>query len=63
MASVFVVIFSSYHSINCQNENSDFKVKMLIQISKNHKAQNIMQNMQFSYYKESENRQDKKKLK
>ena len=38
------------------------KVKMLIQTSKNHKAQN-MQNMQFSYYKGSENRQDKKKLK
>ena len=37
-----------------------FKVKMLIQTqSKNHKAQN----MQFSYYKGSENRQDKKKLK
>lgn len=40
-----------------------FKIKMLIQISKNHKAQNIMQNMQFNYYKGSENRQDKKKLK
>jgi len=39
-----------------------FKVKMLIKISKNHNAQNIMQDMQFSYYKGSENRQDKKKL-
>ena len=40
-----------------------FKVKMLIKISKNHKAQNIMQDMQFNYYIGSENRQDKKKLK